>query len=223
MIFSLLNHKNLVILGIILSNFWIYWVFEHNFFIGELLVIETFLLYLANRTKVNLTLSVLVIIILIILGAVLLPNHFDKNIFSVSEVESISIKQREEYFAQELGHIYKNRVGIFYFGNLRMTFNKISDNFFSSLDLGFYFSPGSIIEQAKFPLFFSPIFIIGLLYLIREIKTIQVIYLITAILISTFTKPDSKIGPLLMFPFINLCIIFGLNRLMKIISTTITK
>lgn len=210
---------NFAILGIIFLNFWIYWIFEYNFFVGELLVIETFLLYLTNRTtKVNLRLSISIIVIFVLLGGILLKNHFDKNIFSVSTMESIRIHARGEYFAQELGRIYKNRVGIFYFGNLRLYFSKISDNFFSSLDLGLYFSPGSQVEQAKFPLLFGPVFIIGLLFWIKEIKTIQVVYLLSAILITTLSKPDSRIGPFLMFPFISLCLLIGSNKIIKLIK-----
>lgn len=201
-----------------LFNFWIYWIFEYNFFLGELLVIESVLLYLSFLRKKNQVLLILIVIILTLTGSFLLVNHFDKNIFSVSEVESIRIRERQEYFAKELGQIYKNRVGILYFDHLRLPFSKISDNFFSALDLGLYFSPGALIDQAKFPILLAPIFIIGLLFLIREIKSIQIVYLLAALLISTFTKPDSKLGPLLMFPFVSLCLLIGLNRLIKIIK-----
>lgn len=104
---------NFAILGVIFLNFWIYWIFAYNFFIGELLVIETVLLYFASHTKTSLKLSISIIVILILLGGILLINHLDKNILSVSTIESIRIKQRAQYFKEELGHLYTNRVGTF--------------------------------------------------------------------------------------------------------------
>lgn len=205
----------LLILGVTLSNFWIYWIFKNNFFIGELLIIETALLVFAIFPGKRKLISMFSIIILLYLSLFLTLNYFDKSIFSVSTIESIRIDQRQSFYAHELGRIYQNRIGLFYFDNLQVIFGKMSDNFFSALDFNSYFSPALISEYGKFSLFLSPLFLLGALLIIKDIKKIPIIYLLIALCVSTITHLDSILEPLIMFPFISLCIVIGFAKIIE--------
>lgn len=210
--------KGLFVLMICLFNLWIYQIYRFNFFFGELLVIETFLLFLSLYIK-NRIIPILIWIIFLVFSFFLLINHFDKNAFSISTVESIRIEERKQFYANDMGKIYRNRIGILYFDTLRLYSNKISNNFFSALDLGLYFSPNSLIENEKYPLFLAPFFVIGFLVLLVTVnKTIPIVYFLLALFQNSFINLDSKLGPLLMFPFISLCIALGSIRFIKIVK-----
>lgn len=202
-------------------NFWIYQIYEYNFFLGEILIIETALLFLSTLLSQDKTIPIFVFIILFSLGSVLLVNNFDKNVFSISTIESIRIRERQQFYASELGKVYKNRIGIFYFDKLRFIFGKIGNNFFSALDLSLYFSPRPFLDQEKYPLIFAPLFIIGFLSLVREVKIVPTAYSFIALSINSLINLDSKLGPLLMFPVITLCIAIGLIELLIIIKRII--
>lgn len=212
----------LTVLGISLFNFWIYWIYENNFLIGELLIIETVLLYLSTISR-NKTISISIFIIITFLSFILLKNHFDKNIFTISTVESIRIHEREQYYNCELGKIYGNRIGIYYFNNLKLIFGKISDHLFSALDLNLYFSPAFLIDYAKYPPFFAPLFVAGFLTLLTKIRKAHWIYLIVSLFVSSFISLDTKLGPLLILPLVSLCIAIGLMKLIEISKKIILK
>lgn len=203
---------SLIILVISLSNFWIYWIYQSSFLLGEILLIETVLLFLTNSYPNTKVMPILIFTILFILGIFLLAKNFNESIFSISAAESVVLNRRHEFYGPELGKIYKNRFGLFYFKNLRLYFSKISNNLFSALDLNTYFSPGRVLELGKYPLFFSPFFILGFLSLIKGTKKIFIIYLISALIISSFINLDSKVGSILFFPFISLSIALGLSK-----------
>lgn len=212
----------LLILGVTLANFWIYWIFEYNFFIGELLIIETVLLVISVFPGKNKLVCILSFIILFLLSLFLLSNHFDKNIFSISTVESIRISKRQSFYAHELGKIYQNKIGLFYFDNLRIIFGKISDNFFTSLDLNLYFFPSLVSEYGKFSLILSPLFLLGVLFIIKNVKKIPLIYLLITLCVNALTRWDSKIGPLMMFPFLSLCIVAGFVKIIEKIRNLVS-
>lgn len=216
------NNKQIIFKGffalvICLSNFWIYQIYKFNFFFGEVLVVETVLLFLSLYIK-NRAISILIFIIFVVLSFSLYRNRFDKNVFSSSTVESIQTEERRQFYSNEIGKIYRNRVGILYFDTLRLYSNKISNNFFSALDLSLYFSPNSLMENEKYPLILAPFFIIGFLaLLVAKNQTISIVYFILALFQNSLINLDSKIGPLLMFPFITLCITLGLIQFVKIV------
>lgn len=205
-----------LILFVSLSNFWIFRIFEYNFLIGEFILIETFLLLLITFYKTGRALIILIFLLLVIQGSALFINHFDRNIFSTSTIELMRINKRQQFYAQELGKIYQNRIGIYYFDNLRIYFSKISSNFFSNLDLSFYFSPSSIIDNGRYALFFAPLLLVGLIYLLTIINKVHILYFLIALIISAFINLDSKLGPILILPIINLCIVIGLVKFMEI-------
>lgn len=198
-----------------LSSFWTYQINKQTLLFGFLLITETILLFLSSFYKNGKIIPILIFIILAIMSAFLLIDHFDKDIFSISTVESIQIRERRQYYANELGKVYKNRIGIYYFDNLGLYFSKINNNFSSAFDLNLYFSTGSSNKDGRYPLLFAPLFIIGFLSLLTSIKTIPAIYFLITLGINSFVSLDSRSGPLLMLPFVNLCIAIGFIKFLE--------
>ena len=222
--------KNLIFITLVLSiislsNFWVYWIYKKSFLLGSLTIIETvlffFLIYFEKVTKFMLT---AILIILLIESTYLLTGNFDKNIFSPSIVDSIKIRQRQQFYNLELGRIYGNKLGIYYFDNLKLVFNKLNSNLFSNLDLSIYFSPRVLFDRDKFSLILSPLFIIGFLSLLSKSKKtllILLIYLVPALSVASFINVDSTIHPILMFPFMSVCLTVGLIELLKKLTSMI--
>lgn len=224
---DLINRKLFLLLIIILTvslcNFWIYRLFEINFFLAELVIIETFLLFLSIFLKKNESphnkaedklLSCLIYGIFSILTVALIINNFNKELVSVSTNESIQIDYRRDYFANELGKIYKNKLGIFYFDRVRPFFSKLQSQLFSPLDWRLYFAPLHPMDRERYSLLFSPFFIVGLLYLLKSIKRDILVYFLLSIVINTFINMD-KYEFALFFPLISLCIGLGVIILIE--------
>ncbi len=70
---------------------------------------------------------------LVSLWIYLFATSFNKEIFKLSDYEKIVQQQRRVYFGQELGRIYGNRIGVFYFDNVLPATTKISISFISNL------------------------------------------------------------------------------------------
>lgn len=202
------------ILAISLANFWIYQLIQINLFLSLILIIESILLFLSIFLRLKI-LTALTFILLLILCTHLIISHFDKNIFSISDIDLQKIGKRHEYYAKELGKIYKNRIGIFYFNNLGLSISKIINNLFSNLDFYFYF-------PSKYPILWSPLFIVGLLYLLVNVDKIPTIFFLIALLISSLVSFEDKYGAILLFPFINLCISIGLVKLLSILKRKVS-
>lgn len=215
---GIINQRNLkivlFILAISFTNLWIYRILQNNLLIGTLVLGESILLFLSIFPKTSKYIYILMFVIMFILSIYLLKNHFDKSIFKMSDAEISVINRRQEFFSNGLGKIYRNRAGIFYFNNLRLYFNKINNKLFSNLDLGLYFSPGN----NRYSIFFVIPFVSGFIYLLINIKKYLITNFLLALFIGTLINLDYDINPVLLFPFINLCIAIGLNQIIKIIK-----
>lgn len=196
-----------LILAISLANFWIYRIIQINLFVGIFLIAESILLFLSTLFPRLKILTALTFILLSFLCAYLITFYFDKNIFLISDIETQKIGKRHEYYATDLGKIYKNRIGIFYFNNLRLYIGHLGNNLFSSLDF-----------PSKYPIIFSFLFIAGLYNLFININRKSTIYFLAALLFSSFISFESKFGAILLFPFVNLCIATGLLKLLGILK-----
>ena len=213
----------LIIFIVSMTNFWIYSIYQTNFFLGEILIIETALLYLSILPHKNIALPILIYIILGVISLILLTNNFDKSLFLTSINDSIRIDHRRNYFYNDLGKIYANIGGIIYFNKLRLYFNNIQSNLFYPLDWSVYFSPTRLIDEGKYALLFGPFFIVGLIYLIGKNKKTIIIYFIISLLVNTFIKLDHKLEPLLLFPIVNICIGLGLIKFIEKLKTIFLK
>ncbi|KKS64148.1 hypothetical protein A3A14_01975 [Candidatus Daviesbacteria bacterium RIFCSPLOWO2_01_FULL_43_38] len=203
-----MKRKFLIILGVSLGNFWVYQLFANNILMGLLLTSESILLFLTALPERSKKIQVAVFIILTGLSLYLLAISFNKEIFYISDYEKIVQKNRGEYFGAELGKIYGNKAGIFYFDKFRPVVSKISGNFASNLDFEKYFLSKNP-EEGRYPVFLLPLFILGLVRLIIVYQKTSVIYFLLALIVSSLVSISGKMGPMLLFPFFNLCIALG--------------
>lgn len=204
----------LIILGVGLGNFWLYQLLIDNVFFGLLLLLESILLFLAALPESSKKIQVAVFTALAGLSLFLLVTSFNKEIFYVSDFEKMVQKNRGEYFGAELGRIYGNRAGIFYFDKIRPVASKISGNFASNLDFAKYFLSKNT-EERRYPVILLPLFLFGLLRLITANQKVPVLYFLFALAVNSLVGINGKTGPILLFPFFNFCIALGILGLWR--------
>lgn len=185
-------------------------MFKINLLLSFILIIESILLFLSIYFRLKI-LTASTFILLLILCGYLIVFHFDKNILLIKDLETQKIGKRHEYYAKELGTLYKNRIGMFYFNNFRVYTSEISNNLFSSLDFNSYF-------PLKYPTILVFFFIAGLFSLLINISKTTAIYLLIASILSSFISFESNFGAILFFPFINLGITVGLLKLLSFLK-----
>lgn len=195
-------------------NFWIFRIYEFNFLLGEVMVILTLLLYFSFNLK-GTGIIFTTFILTIFFSIFLLFNYFNRDLFSITQIDLIKTEQRKNFYSNDLGKLYRNRLGVFYFDKLRLHFSKAQEAFFSPLEWTLYFSPKRLIDYEKFSLFLSPLFITGLLYFIVKSTKKILLYFLIALITHTFTILDSKISPLLFFPISIVCINQGILIVVK--------
>lgn len=205
------------------GNFWIWFIFTRNLWLGLILILETVLFNLVIN-KFNIKFLALFIFIYFFLAAYLLSTAFDKDIYKENPTEALMKRQRYEYLATDLGKIYKNRFSIFYHDNVNPILYKIQNNIFSAMDINVYFFAGhprereKVFEYEKYPFIFWPFFLFGIYLSIKKARNLLLLYFIISLLISSLIKQDLIFGPILFFPLINFILIDSFNYLINFIS-----
>lgn len=180
-------------------------------FLTILQTIAAVLLGFLYFTKTSKAVLGLLVPILFVLSAYLLVYHFDKGLLSLSTMDTVKMLQRQQFYHSELGRIYGNRFGQYYFDNLSIVFEKASNNFFSALDLKRYFS-------SIFPIYFAPFFIVGFLFVLKNFKKIFLVYLVPGLFIGSLINFDDDARFILIFPFIIFCLIVGFIEIIRLIK-----
>lgn len=205
--------KLIFVVAISLANYWIWRVFSHSYLLALGLVLLS--IFLAFRLKF------LTIIIFIIMSIFLIKNNFDTNLKYISPLENDRLVHRYEYYAEVLGKLYRNRVGLYFHYKLSPYVFKYQTNLSYNLDPNLYFfanhprERGGGIEFAKFPGIFLPVFIIGMIFLLSEGFSFLVFYFIVAELVSAFIFSGYDLGPILIFPFVVTVIFLGLSKVFR--------
>lgn len=210
--------RDWIILLVSLANFWIWRILNLNIPVGVLLIIISWLLYSSflknNYPKAT---NLLLAIIFAFLSLWVLKTGFDRSITISSTEEIDRMNQRHGFYANDLGNLYQNRLSIYYYTNINPVIFKIKRNFFYNLDPNLYFFASHPRERAevgefdKYPPFYLPLFIIGILSFIRKsITRVTAVYFIGTVVISTLIRPAYNLGPVLLFPVINVIIASGL-------------
>lgn len=205
--------KIVLIVLISIANFWIWRIFVQSPILAlALMLLSIFLI---------LRLKVLSLILMILLSLFLLRTSFDTNLLYVSPLEKDKLENRHEYYAQNLGRIYRNRIGIYLHKNVSPYVARFEKNLAYNLDPNLYFFAShprerlGIDEFDKFPLIALPFFLIGLGVLFLDKNNFLPIYVLAAVFISGFLFPGYRLGPVLMFPFMTAIIYLGLSRILE--------
>lgn len=198
----------IILLFVCLGNFWLWFIFSKNIWIGISLLIESILFYLIIN-RFNKKLFILFASIYLLLVTYLFVNEFDKDIWKDTRTEALELRLRFEYLATNLGKLYKNHFAILYHYNISPRLYKIQNNLFSSLDINLYFFAGhpreklEVNEFEKYPFILWPFFLFGVYLSLKKVKKIFLGYLIVSVLLSAFIRQNSILGPILFFPLIN--------------------
>ena len=152
--------KIILFLIICLANAWIWRILGHNPLLGLSLIVLSFLL------TFNLKFST--IILFGILSVFLLKNTFDTNLLYISPLDNDRVEHRHEYYAVELGRVYRNRITINMNYRVAPYVSRYLKNMAYNLDPNLYFFANHpreriiAVEFEKFSFLFLPFFVIGL-------------------------------------------------------------
>jgi len=214
----------LLILFSIFGNYWLYRIIKIDLLVALLMVVISFLLMTITHSKKSKLFVVVLLSAFLLLSFKLYQREFDSNIFRLHGLEKDLIAKRHEYYSFELGKLYRNRYGLWYFEKFNPMAEKYLSNCFSYLDYNLYFSgnhtqerPG-IMEFYKYPLLLLPVFFVGLFLFLREVNIAIFLYFLFSIFVSGFINPGAVFGPVLMFPFINYLFFTALLSLKKLRS-----
>lgn len=208
-----MNKKFAIFLFVCLTNAWIWRILGSSPLLGLGLIILSFLLVF--------NLKIPSLILLAVLGTFLLTNTFDTNLLYVSPLENDRLENRHEYYAQGLGKIYRNRIGIYLHYNISPYVGRFLKNLAYNLDPNLYFfanhprERGVAIEFEKFSYFLLPIFVIGVISVLSGSSEFLILYFTLSLLISAFAFPGYDLGPILLFPFIVAVLYLGVVRIFR--------
>lgn len=197
----------IALLGIIFINLLLYGIFQDNLIFGLLLFVESLLLYLNFVSSIFFT-RLLAIVVLIFLISSSLYKDFDRTFFYPTQLEISNQVSRHEYFASELGRLYKNRVGITYAYSILPVASKFNKNMFSHLAFDSLLNVHSIIS-----LVWVPLFLLGIYKAAHRINKFTIFYLSVVFVIGGLLSFEGRYGFFLYVPAVNLLIYLGLLQL----------
>lgn len=212
----------LLILVITLLSSWTWVIFSINIFVYLALFLLSFLtfIFLAGHHLLlpPKILKVIFLVALIFISAYSMLVSFDRQLFSTSKLQSVQIKDRKEFYASELGSLYRNKYGIYYFDKVRPSVNKYINNIAALVDINglFLIGFGENQLQTRFPIFFLPFMVIGLFIFLSKINK-QAILIISFIFLTTgFLNTENSLGPLLIYPIVVSSIGMGFIKLFNL-------
>lgn len=217
---GILHSKNFYISLIVIiacfANYWVYRLFQTNIFLGLILILESYLLFLSVISK-NRIFTFLSLITLILLSIILMKNYFNQTVLIPSKIETIQQLKNHEYYANELGKAYKNKYGLIYFMEIKPLVNRITYQIFSFLDLKKYFEFDNNLSLF-YPIFLFPFFTIGLIYSVINLNTNLAVYFVLSLLVNPFINLDDNLNPILILPLFNIYIALGVIQASKFLK-----
>lgn len=221
----LFSKQAVILLLISFLNFWIWKVIGVDIIIGLNLIILSFLLL--NTTilvKPRKSVVILIITLTLAISFYNLNFGFDHTIFTKEPVERLLEQKRHGYLSKNLGYFFTNKLSLNYYSRLSLPLSKIQKNAFSSLDPNLYFFAGhprerkGIDEFEKYSFILFPIFLIGLLKVLKEKYLVFGIYFLSVFLITGFISAQYELGPVLYFPIINVTLLYGVISLFQLVK-----
>ncbi len=210
-------------------NFWIWEIFKAYFLIGvflSLISISLFILTFIQLKSINKVILTLCIIFFCLTSIITVKNNFDPSFKSQNPTEVKMLNRWHGYFADGLGFLFTNKLSQNFYAHLFSPLSNYLRNISYSIDTNLYFfsshprEKSGIDEFEKYSPLMLPFFIIGLLIHILALGNYKYLtfYLIGSILITGLISPYYKLGPLLLFPYINQVIILGVAGLFRLDS-----
>lgn len=209
------NFGFLIHLLVIILNPWWWIIIQRNLWIGLLVFVLSFVVFVYFFQSQSRTLLLLLSILTAILFFISIGEAFDESIFRNSALDIQQLNKRHEFYANGLGKLYKNRFVLTYFKDYYFPISKLQRNLFGNLDPNLYFFKShprerlGVEEFGKYLPIFLPFFLIGVLYYIYILSPSLLIYAISVSLLSSIISSKYNLGPILFFPLINFMITIG--------------
>jgi hypothetical protein len=205
---------------ILLANIWIWKLLVSNIFLGIAIIITSWLLYRALKFNSS---SVL---LFIFLGIVLLFQWKMGPTYSLTELNNDQIRVKDMrlreyppiYFKIDAKTIWVPVAHWLEERKESIVLSRLTDNFFSTLDINQYFFAGhprervEMTEFEKYPYILLPFFILGIFILLKKKSKVFITFLVLPIILITFISNQSMLGPFCLFPAITVAIAMGLEN-----------
>lgn len=198
----------ILILFIILSNFWIWKIFAANFYIALLIILTTVTLYFSS--KLFYPLLIILLIIQIIGTNKTLP--WKVNVYEY-QIQQQRLREYPPITWLPIAHWLEERPEV-------VTFYKIKENFFEVLDINHYFfsgypRPSSVNQEfIKFPYILLPLFIIGF-FTFKKYDSKIIAAFIAPVFLVSIIGGNNGLGIFSLMPFLFLAISNGLNKCLQ--------
>lgn len=215
------NSPYILLIVIPLLNSWFWRMWKLDVFTTFLCLVLSYLLAISLISKISKKLMILTILATFLLSINSLVKGINKELFKKTQLDISTYEVRHEYYAKELGRLYKNRIGINYLKKYVPNEYRIEKKLFSILDLNLYFfashprERGGVEEFEKFPFVYIPFFVLGIITYLKKPKKVFLYYFLAATLTSVFIHTAYYLGPVLFFPIINSFIMLGIISVLK--------
>ncbi|MDO8429244.1 MAG: hypothetical protein Q7S88_01315 [Candidatus Daviesbacteria bacterium] len=137
-------------------------------------------------------------------------NHFDKKLVTVSPLERLALKERQNYFYPKAAKIL--------FSESTLTLYKYNRNLFTNLDFNQFFFAGRpryrdfALDFPKFQPYLLPFLIIGLILIIKRGLKLFLLTSVLVLLLVAVSDPSFTLGPLPIYPLITGVISLGVFK-----------
>ncbi|MEK7616929.1 MAG: hypothetical protein AAB414_02655 [Patescibacteria group bacterium] len=211
----------LISLAVAITNFWIWKIIKIDLFLGLTLVLLSLTMASLTATRLNKKIFLITLLLLFSTSVKILVAGFDNNLRELRPDQQKQLNERHGYFAISLGKLFKNKFVLRFYKDIYPYFNVYASNIFNSLSPNLYFFSNHPREREKveefsmYPAIFLIFFLIGLLYFIKSSSYLIVLYLLFALLVTGFIKQTFTLGPVLLFPLINLLITLGILKIFR--------
>ncbi|MBU1000123.1 hypothetical protein KKE78_01845 [Patescibacteria group bacterium] len=206
---------------VIILNSWWWTVIQRNFWVGLLVFVLSFVAFIYFWQNKSRKLFLLLLTLTTVLFFITVRKAFDESIFRNSALDIQQYNKRHEFYANDLGKIYKNKFTLTYFKEYNLPITKLQSNFFVNLDPNLYFFEShprerlGVEEFKKYSPIFLPFFLVGIIFSIYVLSLDILIYSISIMIISSIISPSYNLGPILFFPVVNYLITIGIILILK--------
>lgn len=211
----LLKSSNRSLISILLSLLGIvfyYKVYSANIFVVLLLSVFSVLFYLlGGKTNKNKTVLPLAILVFVLLASFFYRLEGFNYLEPFKTLSADFVNARGEYFAQDFGILYKNRIGIFFFDFVYPRVIYFTQSLFQGLDLNLLINLANPLS-----IFILVTFILGLSDFIAQSNNKQVLFVLALFLLGGLLRSGSNYSLYVFVPIMVSICSFGLTKIVKI-------
>lgn len=206
-----------------LTSFWLWKILQQNVFLACLFLLLTLLLFTSTQnsyTKFIKFITPILLTLFCLTSFILVSRNFDPALKRQNPTEIKLYNKRHEYFASGFGFFFTNKFSLKFYKNIYPITSNYLKNVSYSIDPNLYFfkshprEKSGIDEFEKYSPLLLPFFIIGFFAHFLNFFKYKLLstYLTLAVAITGLIDLHFILGPVLLFPYLNILIFFGLSK-----------